>query len=404
MLILELLIAIICGMIAGTITGITPGVHINLVSILLLSASGYLLGFLQPITLAVFIIAMAITHTYLDALPSIFLGAPDADQVLNVLPGHRLLLEGKGYEAVKLTVIGSFVCLIATIIFIPILIPVTPVIFYFVEPVMGWIMLVTSVYMILHEKGMQKKVWAGCVYMMAGILGIIVLTLPNLGQPLLPMLSGLFGISSLVMSLHNKVNIPEQKISEEISVSKKDLAKITAASTFSGGITGLFPGIGAAQAGIIGAQLIGNIGDYGYLILNGGINTVNFMFSLVTFYTLEKARNGAVLVILELVKKIDYSELLIFLAAALIVGSICVFLTLWFARKFSKLINIVNYKYMCISVIIFVSLLVFVFSGWKGLLVMVISTALGIIPVSVNVGRNHAMGCLLLPVTLFFLL
>ena len=404
MLILELLIAIICGMIAGTITGITPGVHINLVSIMLLSASGYLLGFLQPITLAVFIITMAITHTYLDALPSIFLGAPDADQVLNVLPGHRLLLKGQGYEAVKLTVIGSFLCLIATIIAIPILIPVTPVIFYFVEPVMGWILLVTSIYMILHERGMQKKVWALCVYLMAGILGIIVLTLPNLEQPLLPMLSGMFGISSLVMSLHNKVNIPEQKISEEISVSQKDLSKITAASTISGGITGLFPGIGAAQAGIIGAQLVGNIGDYGYLILNGGINTVNFMFSLVTFYTLEKARNGAVLVILELVKKIDYSELLIFLAAALIVGSICVFFTLWFARKFSKLINIVNYKYMCISVIIFVSLLVFVFSGWKGLLVMMISTALGIIPVSVNVGRNHAMGCLLLPVTLFFLL
>ncbi|MBI2136275.1 hypothetical protein HYU06_04330, partial [Candidatus Woesearchaeota archaeon] len=45
-----------------------------------------------------------------------------------------------------------------------------------------------------------------------------------------------------------------------------------------------------------------------------------------------------------------------------------------------------------------------VFSGWKGLLIMIISAALGIIPVSVNVGRNHAMGCLLLPVTLFFLL
>ena len=404
MLILELSIAIFAGIIAGTFTGLTPGIHINLVSILLLSASGYLLGFLQPITLAVFIIAMAVTHTYLDALPSIFLGAPDADQILNVLPGHRLLLAGQGYEAVKLTVIGSFLCLIATIVFIPILIPITPKIFAFVEPIMGWILLVTSIYMILHEHSMQKKLWALCVYLMAGILGIIVLTMPNLEQPLLPMLSGLFGISSLVISLYNKVNIPEQKISEEITVSKKDLSKIVGASTFSGGITGLFPGIGAAQAGIIGAQLVGNIGDYGYLILNGGINTVNFMFSLVTFYTLEKARNGAVLVILELIKKITYTELMLFLAAALIVGAICVFLTLRMARIFSKLINIVNYKYMCISVIVFVSLLVFIFSGWKGLLVMLISTALGIIPVSVNVGRNHAMGCLLLPVTLFFLL
>jgi len=49
------------------------------------------------------------------------------------------------------------------------------------------------------EKGIDKKFWALAVFLMAGILGIIDLTMPNLKQPLFPMLSGLFGVSMLVV-------------------------------------------------------------------------------------------------------------------------------------------------------------------------------------------------------------
>ena len=121
MIFLEILTALLIGCFFGIITGLIPGVHINLLSLMLVSISGYLLGFTSPIVLGAFIIAMSITHTFLDSIPSIFLGAPDADQALNVLPGHKLLLQGKGYEAVKLTVIGSLLCLISTSLIIPVM-------------------------------------------------------------------------------------------------------------------------------------------------------------------------------------------------------------------------------------------------------------------------------------------
>ena len=123
----DIILAILIGCLAGTITGLIPGIHVNLISMLLISVSGYLLGFTNPMVLAVFIIAMAITHTFLDSIPSIFLGAPDADMALGVLPGHRLLMEGKGYEAVKLTVIGSLLALIVTLLLIPFMIPFVPI-------------------------------------------------------------------------------------------------------------------------------------------------------------------------------------------------------------------------------------------------------------------------------------
>jgi len=120
---LQLLLAILCGILAGIFTGLIPGIHINLISLILLSLSPILLQYTNPITLCCFIIAMSVTHTFLDAVPSVFLGAPDADQALNVLPGHKLLLEGKGFEAVKLTVIGSLLSLILATALIPLLIP-----------------------------------------------------------------------------------------------------------------------------------------------------------------------------------------------------------------------------------------------------------------------------------------
>ena len=125
----QVLAAVLVGCLAGIITGLIPGIHINLVSLLLVSMSGYFLGFTSPLVLGVFIIAMAVTHTFLDVIPSIFLGAPDADTALAVLPGHKLLLEGRGYEAVKLTVIGSLVCLVFAVFLLPYMIPVVPVIY-----------------------------------------------------------------------------------------------------------------------------------------------------------------------------------------------------------------------------------------------------------------------------------
>ena len=65
-MLLELIIALAFGIIIGTITGLLPGIHINLVGALLVSLSISSLSFINPIYLVVFISAMAITHTFID--------------------------------------------------------------------------------------------------------------------------------------------------------------------------------------------------------------------------------------------------------------------------------------------------------------------------------------------------
>ena len=348
---LEIIAAILLGVASGIITGLIPGIHINLISILLLSVSGYFLVYVNKISLGVFIIAMAVTHSFLDSIPSIFLGAPDADQALNVLPGHKLLMEGKGFEAIKLTVIGSLICLILTIMLIPVTIPILPTLYNFINPYIGWILLFVSIYMILRNNGISKKLWSFFVFVLSGILGIIVLNFPNLSQPLFPMLSGMFGISTLLLSLNDQVSIPIQTFEETIILKKIKGFKAIMAAVFSGSLTGIFPGLGSAQAAIIAVEIVGNVGIYAFMVLIGGINTVNFVFSLATLFSLEKARNGAIIVVKEIVEKINMSELIIFLCTALIAGGIATILALKVSKIFAKIITKLNYKKMCISII-----------------------------------------------------
>ena len=126
---LEIIAVVFLGCILGVVTGLTPGLHINLVAVILFGVSPLLLGYTNAVVLASFIIAMSITHTFTDFISSVYLGAPSDDTALSVLPGHRMLLEGKGHEAVKLTVIGSLLALIFSILLVPLLVIAVPFIF-----------------------------------------------------------------------------------------------------------------------------------------------------------------------------------------------------------------------------------------------------------------------------------
>lgn len=400
----EILIAIALGITSGIFTGLIPGIHINLVSVVLLNLSPVLLKYTSPLVLCTFIIAMAITHTFLDTIPSIFLGAPDSVDALNVLPGHRMLLEGKGFEAVKIIITGSYFCLLLGILFTPVLIVASPKISLFLRPYIGYILLGVVIFMTLKNREYQKKLWSLIVFLISGIFGVIVFSIPNFKDPLFPMLSGLFGVSALILSLSENTNIPLQTETDSIKVPLKNQIKALVSGAFSGSLTGIFPGLGPAQAAIIAMQLAGNIGMYAFMMLVGGIGTVASLFSLVTLYTLDKARDGAIVVISKIIGELTTQKFGVLLVTALIAGGIAVWLTMMLARLFTKLISRINYKYLSIGIILFVACLVFYFSSFLGLFILLISTAIGLIAPLKRIGRNSAMGCLLLPVILYFIL
>ncbi len=344
---------------------------------------------------------MSIIHTFMDAIPSIFLGAPDEAQALSVLPGHKMLLKGEGYNALKLTVIGSFFSLVLSVLLIPLLIPLVKLLHPLMKESIGWILLLISCFMILKDK---MRFWNLLMFLMSGTLGIIVLNTPNIGNVLFPLLSGLFGCSLLLISLKDKTKIPTQDLAKKLETGKAVIIKATVGATVGGFFASFLPGLGSSQTAVIVQQFLKKIGDKGFLVMIGGINTVNMALSIVTVYALDRARNGSIVAISQIAGKFNKELLLISICTIMITGGIAVPLTLKLAKRFSSVIAKVNYQMTIRAVLVFITILVIYFSGAIGLLILIVSTSVGMVASIKGVAKNHLMGCLILPVILFFLL
>jgi len=401
-MILELLIALLCGVTAGTLTGITPGIHINLVSAILLSLSASLLAFFAPLILVVFLVSMAITHTFVDYVSSIFLGAPDEENFLSILPGHEMLIKGEAYSAVVYTLYGSLSGLLIILLFSPLFFFFLPIVYPYAERIMPFILILACIFLIYFEK--SSKLWAFLIFIISGLLGIATLNLP-IKEPLLPLFTGLFGISSLITSITKKQKLPEQKIKplNQIKLPVKSFFKSILASVIASPLCSFLPGMGSGQAAVIGSEVTGDLDRKEFLVLLGAINTIVTGLSFITLYTINKARTGVAVAIEEIIQ-LSVKDLFIITGVIFIAGLISFFVTIFIAKYFSKIISKVNYQILSIIIILILFSIVFYFSGLLGFLAMLVSTTVGLTCIYAGVRRTHMMGSLLVNTILYYLL
>lgn len=392
-MIIQILFSIFLGILAGTFTGLIPGIHINLVGTILVGLSLTIFSGIDSLFLIVFIASMAIAHTFIDFIPSIFLGCPDTETQLSILPGHELLKEGKGYEAVMLTAIGGiFAVFILAIISFPL-----SLIFYHIynaiHSAMFWILLAISGILIFTEK---NKINALFVFAVAGILGLCVLNL-EIKEPLLPLLTGLFGSSNLLMSIKNKIEIPKQEITKpECKVFKPILGSIIASP-----LCGFLPGLGSGQAAVLGSA-VSRTDKKSFLVLIGATNVLVMGLSFVSLYAISKTRTGAAAAIQKLVGTLSWKLLLLILFAVIISGIISFFLVKILAKFFAQKISKINYSVLSIATLIFLIIIVIIFSGFFGMIVLIASTLVGMYCNSLPVKKTHMMGCLLIPTLIYY--
>ncbi|MCL5730225.1 MAG: tripartite tricarboxylate transporter permease [Candidatus Pacearchaeota archaeon] len=393
-MLIELILFMLLGILAGTITGLTPGIHINLVGALLVGISATILSAVNPFFLVIFIAAMAITHTFVDFIPSIFLGCPDSETQLSVLPGHEMLREGKGYEAVMLSAQGG---IIASIILMIIAIPLSllvPKVYSPINSIMPIILILTSAILIFGE---NKRISALFVFAVSGILGLCVLNM-NIKEPLLPLLSGLFGSSMLVTSIRTKVKLPPQQITK----SKEKVLRPIIGSIIASPLCGFLPGLGSGQAAILGNSLL-KTERKGFLILVGATNILVMGISFISIYAISKTRTGAAAAIHQIIGTLSWQMLAVILVCVLITGIISFFLVKFLAEILSQKIAGVNYSLLSIMTLVFLTIIVVVFSGFLGLIVLAISTITGIYCNQLNVRKTEMMGCLLVPTIILYL-
>jgi len=396
-MLIEIILALLLGITAGTFTGLFPGIHINLVGAFIVFLSASILYEINVIYLITFISAMAITHTFIDFIPSIFFGCPDTDTELSILPGHEMLKKGEGYQAIMRTAYGGLISIfIILILAFPLSIIVSKI-YPSMQKAIPFILILVCIVMIFTEK---KKFLAFVVLGLTGILGLCVLNL-NLKEPLLPLLGGLFGSSMLFISINQNTKIPKQNL-EFKRLKFKEFVRPISGALIASPFCGFLPGLGGGQAAIIGNQ-ISKVNEKDFLILIGAVNTLVMGFSFLSLYSISRTRTGAAVAIQSLVGTMNSNIFILILCVCLISGVISFFLVKILSINFLKIIEKANYKKLSVGIILFLSFLIILISGIGGLIAFIISTATGIYCISLNVRKTQMMGCLLIPTIILYL-
>lgn len=403
-------VAAFAGVFAGIITGVLPGLHINLVAVVVaaLFYSSNVFGQMNiaPLAVAAFILAMSISHVFHEFLPSVFLGFSESDAALAVLPGHRMLLRGQGRKAVMLAAFGCLIGVLALVLLSPVLLLAIKPVFNATKSHVWLILAAVVAFQLLKSKNIKSAAVKALTFSLSGAFGVAVFSLPSVNQPLLPMFSGLFGISSLIGGLLNHSAFPLQQQNSAIKIKKPlKIAKLVAFGLFSSSLMGIFPALGPAQAAMLGTSAFRRMRASAYIFLIGIIASASMLIAVLTLYSFGKARNGSIAVmgnILGTFSTNTHSTMLL-LAVAVVAAAVSCISVIFMTKFFLLLIRKVNYSLLSWLVIIFVTGFVATISGPVGVLVLAAATAIGMFPVLTKSSRQLLMGCLMVPVIGYYI-
>ena len=277
--------ALFMGVAMGTLTGIIPGFHVNNVALILLALAPGLLSLGIPLSaVAGIIVSTGTVHTFLNYIPSALMGAPDADQALSLLPGHRMLLSGNAARGVAWSARGSQLGLFLSL---PLII-LARIAF---GPELGWysqlrdvlpflLFIISALLLATETTRLDWPKWlqnvtgglfgtdsrlagffsATAFFLLTGLFGWTILgpsSLPArspLDMPgaslLLPSLAGLFGVANLLDIYATTSHLPPQKENWELPPIRPLLVPCFW-SGVAGASMGVLPGMTASQATVL---------------------------------------------------------------------------------------------------------------------------------------------------------
>jgi putative membrane protein len=429
LLFLLLAAASLLGLLLGTLTGLVPGFHPNNVAVILLSFTPLLLAEPHgltaslpaewiPLSMAAVILAASVAHTFLNFIPAAFIGAPEEDTALALLPAHQLLLEGRAYEATVLSAIGSFGAVIcSSVLFIPFYLLFASLHLY--ELLRGsifYLLLAISVLLILTESFSERMepykaiLLSSSVFLLAGIFGLVILNLPYraplpLQSTLLfPALTGLFGLATILFAVLHTPELPKQRIVEP-SIDRTRMLKSVSSGSIFGMLVSFLPGITTAHATVL-AMLARRSRDPEQVIVTlSSVNTADVIFCLETLFLIARARSGTTIAISRLLDlqlwdrfTLPPTSLLYLLIVIFVTVPFSYFITRYLGKQFALHFLSLPYRTVLLGIALFLMILVFLFTGLIGLLTLLVGTCIGLIPIVFGIRRSTAMGVLLLPI------
>ena len=397
---IDTIIFTLIGIILGVIAGILPGIHTNQFFVLIVSLLPLLSRFPSSAILGL-IVATAVSNIFLNYIPSIFFSVPDPSTVINVLPGHRMVLEGKGLDALFISLTGAFATLVVCVFTLPILLYLIPILHEFLYPHLHFLLIGLTIWMVMIEKTWKKRFLSLFLFIISGIWGLLCLnsTIISSEWALFPTLTGMFGIAGLLMSMQEVTKLPTQIPKKDVDVGS--IKKIIVSGLVAGLLIGVLPGAGESQAGVLVSQFT-NMNQKEFLGSLAGINMSNMFFALVSLYSFGKIRSGAAAAIDQVIFDFNINHLIFSVGVILFSGGLSVLITWYTGKKMLKALERINYKRVSQIILMFTVGMVFWFTGVVGVFIMFVSTCLGLLPLLWGVKRTSNMGFLMVSTIIYF--
>lgn len=366
---------LLIGLIFGTFTGLTPGIHVNT-----LAEIGGSFGLL---------FAMGLTHTFLDAFPSTFLGIPDEGTVLSILPAHRLVHRGKGREVIMIALWSSLFAVLFTFSFLPLYSLLAP---HYV-PTAGKVGagLLLSLLFLTERNGKLKAL---AIMILSGLLGVAVLEGAPLKEPFYHLFTGLFGIPVLFMAINGISSLPAQR--EDSNIPIEGLLKFSSIGTLLGMISSLLPAFTASMGATIATLFSRD--ERNFLTAVYSINTANFLFGVFNYSLTGKTRNGIAVAMRN--ASVDVPDPAVLLLSAVLVGSLAVLIGNHLLKPYLQLMKRMNYRALNVVILAFLVALSVYFDGLYGLWILGVASIVGYLAQLWGIRRTNCMAVLIVPLLL----
>ncbi len=399
----------------GTFSGLIPGIHVNTLAVILSASSAVLLEYVSsfvplryaPVMLACCIMSAAVVHSAVSFVPSAFIGIPDTESVLSVLPAHRMVLEGEGMTAVRCAAIGSLTgAIVSLILTVPLYLLLDSGFGDYLNSITVRVLLILLTLMMVEERNGSRAV-AAIVIILSGATGLVamleVLPMENMlgfgAETMFPLLTGLFGIPTLIWN--GGMPIPPQYDDERFPVSPIHGIK----GVLTGSLTGWFPGITSTAGAMLAGRIFGGGGPRGFISMVASIGTASTMFTFLTLSLTGKQRSGTMTVISGLLEGTDISlgsETFLCMMVTMAIASVtAVAIMIWAGRRVCVLVNRIDMGTVNRILLVLMVAMTIVFCGYWGLILLLACTVIGMIPLLAGLHRIHLTGCLIVPVLLF---
>lgn len=402
---METLVYILYGMlgvIIGSLLSILPGLHpLNFAGI---GVFIYLTFPMDPLGMALIFVGMLIAYSIVGTITSTFMGSPDDSTMYMVFPNQKYLMYGRGYEASITTGIGSMGSVLLLLLLAPIAGTMFPIFRKLTTVHFHWILIGVTAYILQSEWpkdwgsraktrfGRLKDGWASlsagwATFFLAMMLGFIVLNIPitpvdKAFQNIMPVFVGFFAVPWVLTNMVSRAKVPPQMIGNTFYISKKDLARGTS-SGFAGGMFAAFePIITAGVGGVLAGHSTSTQGDIQFMISGSAGRFAYYVGAFFLFWVplLHLTRGGMAWVTGVIYQPRTDSEYWLLMATIAISAVFAFILLIFLSRVIAKMISGFSFMKVSIAVLIGITLLVFGFSGWEGLVILMIATGLGLVP------------------------